>query len=114
MAWAEAWQKTKYQQLPMMELAGLAPWLHQNPDLFLNYKQKKSNHQDKRRWIIKVKEVRSLQTTWIGTLTTHRWVMRATLLSSSTSSCSTTKVPSEQTKNSGEKRNQNRKAKEDQ
>jgi hypothetical protein len=113
MAWVEAWQKTKYQQLPVTELARLASWLHQKPGSFLDYKQKKLN-QDKRRRIIKAKEVGSLQTTWIRTSTTHQRVTRATLLSSSTSSCSSTKVPSEQTKNSSEKINQNRKAKEDQ
>jgi hypothetical protein len=58
MAWAEAWQKTKYQQPPMMELVGQTPLLDQNPGSFLNYKQKK--RQKKRRRIIK-KEARSLQ-----------------------------------------------------
>jgi hypothetical protein len=78
--------RQKYQQSLVMELAGLAPWLHRNLGSFVDYKQKKSNHQDKRRWIIKAKEVRSLQTTWIDILTTYRQVIRAVLLSSSSSS----------------------------
>jgi hypothetical protein len=65
MAWAEAWQKTRYQHLSALRLARQAPWLYQNPSSFLDYKQKKSNHHDKRRRIIKAKEVGSLQTTWI-------------------------------------------------
>jgi hypothetical protein len=46
MAWVEAWQMTKYRQPPMMELVGLMAWLHQNPRSFLDYKQKKSIHQE--------------------------------------------------------------------
>jgi hypothetical protein len=98
MAWAEAWQKTRYQHLPALRLARQALWLHQNPGSFLNYKQKKSNHHDKRRRIIKAKKVGSLQTTWIDILTTYRWMIRAALLSSPSSSYNSTKVPSEQTR----------------
>jgi hypothetical protein len=42
MAWAEAWQKTRYQHLPALRLARQAPWLYQNPSSFLDYKKKRN------------------------------------------------------------------------
>jgi hypothetical protein len=55
MAWAEAWQKTRYQHLPALRLVGQVLWLHQNPSLIPSYQQKKQ--QKKRRRIIKRSQI---------------------------------------------------------